>query len=137
MNTKRCNSKYFQPGTNGVNAFMQDWAYKTNWLCPPVYLTKEVINHLRLCDATGTLTVLLWKSAHYWVSLCKDGVHCNDFINDWMILLRISNLFIRGKAKNAIFGNDQLKFVVVALRIDFLVPATKCNTRFCTVLSKW
>ena len=29
------NSKYFQPATNGVNASTQDWAYETNWLCPP------------------------------------------------------------------------------------------------------
>ena len=28
------NSKYFQPGTNGVNAFTQDWAHETICLCP-------------------------------------------------------------------------------------------------------
>ena len=132
----RFNSKFFQPGTNGVDAFTQDWAYETNWLCPPVYLIVKVINHLRFCKAAGTLIVPLWKSADYWVSLCKDGVHWNDFIHDWMILPHISNLFIRGKAKNAIFGNGQLKFIVVALRIDFSVPTRNCNTGFCTVFRK-
>ena len=53
-----------------------------------------------------------------------------------MILPHISNLYIRAKAKNAIFGTGQVKFIVVALRIDFSVPARKCNTGFCTVLSR-
>lgn len=132
--TTRFNSKYFQPGTNGVNAFTQDWAYELNWLCPPVYLTVKVINHLKLCKARGTLIVPLWKSAHYWTSLCTDGTHWNNFIQDWMILPHISNLFTRGKAKNSIFGNGQLKFIVVALRIDFSVQYRKDNAGFCTAL---
>lgn len=126
------NSKYFQPGTDG--AFTQDWAYET--ICPPVYLTVTVINHLSICEAAGTLIVPLWISAHYWISLCKDRVHGNDFIHDWIILPHLSNLFERGKSRNAIFGNGQLKFTVVALRIDFSVSARKYRTGFCTFLCK-
>ena len=55
----RLNSKFFQPWTNGANAFKQDWAYETNWLCPPVYLTVKVINHMRICKATGALKALI------------------------------------------------------------------------------
>ena len=94
--TNRFNSKYFQPGTNGVNAFTQECAYETNWLCPPVYLAIKVINQIRICKAAGTLIVPLWKSGHYWISLCEDGVHRNNFIHDWMTLSHIPNLFIRG-----------------------------------------
>ena len=53
---------------------------------PPVYLTVTVINHLRICEAARTLIVPLWISAQYWISLCKDRVHWNDFIHDWMNL---------------------------------------------------
>ena len=47
------NSKFFQPGTRGVNAFSQDWAFANNWLCPPTYLTVRVVNHLKVCRAAG------------------------------------------------------------------------------------
>lgn len=37
------NSKSYQPGTGGVNAFSQDWAFPNNWLiCPPSYLTARL-----------------------------------------------------------------------------------------------
>ena len=101
-----------------------------------MYLTVTGINHLRICGAAETPIVPLWISAHYWISLCEDRVHWNDFVHDWMILLHISDLSVRGKARNAIFCNGRLKFTVVSLRIDFSVPARKCNTWFCTVLSK-
>jgi hypothetical protein len=113
------NTKFFQPGSNGVNAFSQDWSHYNNWLCPPVYLTSKVINHLRICHAKGTLIVPQWKSAHFWPLLCHDGVHFNSFVIEWITLPNIPNLFIRGKAKNSIFGLGSLKFPVLALRIYF------------------
>ena len=33
------NSRFYQPGSSGVNAFSQDWFHHNTWLCPPVYLT--------------------------------------------------------------------------------------------------
>lgn len=116
------NSKFYQPGSSGVNAFSQDWSNYNNWLCPPAYLTTKVIKHLKICSAKGTLIVPMWKSAHFWPILCPDGVHLNDFIHDWRVLPQIPNLFIRGKAKNCIFGSKPLSFVVLALRIDFGIP---------------
>ena len=29
------NTRFFQPGTSGLNAFAQDWSKDNNWLCPP------------------------------------------------------------------------------------------------------
>ena len=116
------NSKIFQPGTSGVNAFSQDWAFANNWLCPPTYLTVRA----------GTLIVPLWRSAHFWPVICDDGVHFSNFVHDWYVLPHIPNLFIRGKAKNCIFGNGQLKFIMLALRIDFSVPLRSAVRGFCT-----
>ena len=97
------NSRYFHPGTNGVNAFTRHWAYEIISTCvPPVYLTGTDINHLRICGAAETLIVPLWISAHYWISLCEDRVHWNDFVHDWMILPHKSDLSLRGEARNAI-----------------------------------
>ena len=104
------NSKFFQPGTSGINAFSQGWAFVNNWLCPPTYLTIKVVNQLKNCKAAGTLIVPLWRSAHFWTIICDDGVHFSNFVHDWYTLQHIPNLFVRGKAKNCIFGNGQLKF---------------------------
>ena len=94
-------------------------------------------SYLRFCKAAGTLIVPPWKSAQYWLSLCKtEFCHWNDFIHDWMILPPCIQPAQTGKAKNAIFGNSKLKFTVVALRIDFAVPPRHCNTGFRTVPSK-
>ena len=54
------NTRFYQPGTSGVNAFAQDWSNDKNWLCPhppPACLTCKVLRHLKACNATGTL---LW-----------------------------------------------------------------------------
>ena len=32
------NSKFWNPGTEGVDAFTCDWSKDINWLCPPVFL---------------------------------------------------------------------------------------------------
>ena len=126
------NSKFFQPGTSGVNAFSQDWAFANNWLCPPAYLTVRVVNHLKICKAVGTLIVPLWRSAHFWPIICADGAHFCNFVHNWCILPHIPNLFIRGKAKNCIFGNGQLNFIMLALRIDCSVPPRVGVRGFCT-----
>lgn len=95
------NSRYFQPGTSGINAFSQDWRYENNWLCRPVYLTCKVVEHLRVCRAVGTLVAPVWKSAHYWPILCADGVHWNDFIHDMRVLPNNPKLFLKCKADNS------------------------------------
>ena len=113
------NTRFYQPGTSGVNASAQDWSNDNNWLCPPVCLTCKVLSHLKVCNAAGTLVVPLWKSAYFWPRLCFDGLHWSGFVHDWVILPDLPNLFVRGKAKNSIFGRGSLPFPSVALRIDF------------------
>ncbi|CAH3178694.1 unnamed protein product [Porites lobata] len=113
------NTRLYQPGTSGVNAFAQDWSNDNNWLCPPVCLTSKVLSHLKVCNAAGTLVVPLWRSAYFWPRLCFDGLHWSGFVHDWVILPDLPNLFVRGKAKNSIFGRGSLPFPSVALRIDF------------------
>lgn len=53
--------------------------------------------------------------------LCLDCFHWSTFIHDWVILPNFPNLFIRGKAKNSIFGSKLLAFVSLGLRLDFSI----------------
>ena len=70
---QKFNTRYFQPGTDGVNAFTQNWSHDNNWLFPPPYLLIKAINYAKTRKARGTLIVLIWKSAHFWPILCPDG----------------------------------------------------------------
>lgn len=127
------NTRFYQPGTSGVNAFAQDWSKDNNWLCPPVCLTCKVLSHLKVCNAAGTLVVPLWRSAHFWPRLCFDGLHWSGFVHDWVILPDLPNLFVRGKAKNSIFGRGSLPFPSVALRIDFSTVPRQGSGLVCEV----
>ena len=45
----------------------------------------------------------MWKSAQFWPLLCSDGVHLNSFVKDCL------DLFVKGRAKNTLFGTKALK----------------------------
>ena len=72
-NTKlaRFNSRFYQPGTEAVDAFTQDWKYENNWLVPPVSLIVRAVNHLKLCKAEGSIVVPVWKSSYFWTVLSQ------------------------------------------------------------------
>ena len=128
----RFNSIFYQPGTEAVDAFLQDWEFENNWLLPPVSQISRVVDHLRLCNAEGTLVIPMWKSLYFWVLLCNDGRHWNSFVHDWVVLPKLKQLFVRGKAKNDLFGARELSFAVVALRISFKLPERRNQAGFCT-----
>ncbi|XP_063436370.1 uncharacterized protein LOC134717808 [Mytilus trossulus] len=60
-------SKFFTPGTSGVDAFAYDWSAFNNWIVPPIYLITRVINYMLICKAKGALVIPKWKSAVYWM----------------------------------------------------------------------
>ena len=74
------------------------------------------------CKAVGSFIVTMWKSAYFPPLLCGDDAHFNFFVRDWLFLslcFNKSNLFIKGKAKNKLFGTKAFKSRCLALRIDF------------------
>ena len=135
-NTKlpRFNSWFFQPGCEAVDAFSQDWGYDNNWLCPPVCLIVRVLKHMEVCLARGTLILPLWKSSFFWNVCTTDGAHWSRFVIDWVYLPKFQGLFVKGKARNSLFGTRPLDFDVVALRVDFRRPRPPlCRQGFCTL----
>lgn len=129
----RYNSRFYQPGAEAVDAFTQNWECENNWILPPLSQISRVIAHMRSCNAEGTLVIPLWKSSYFWALSCDDGKHWNAFLHDWVILSQFKHLFIRGKAKNHVFGSRDLSFRVVALRLSFKLPPRKFSSGFCTV----
>ena len=129
----RFNTRFFQAGCAAVDAFSQDWGHDNNWICPPVCLLIRVVKYMELCKARGTVILPLWKSSCFWTLFCRDGVHWNSFV----FLPKFPRLFIRGKARNSLFGSRPLNFDVIALRIDFRRPRSPCAyVGFCKKFSK-
>lgn len=129
----RFNSRFYQPESEAVDAFTQNWRYENNWLFPPTILIPKVINHLKASNAKGTLVIPLWKSSAFWTLLCDDGVHWNPWIHGWELLSNINHsLIIRGKTKNSFCRRSNYGFQFVALRISFLLEPRILMYGFCT-----
>ena len=133
----RFNSRFLQPGTEAVDAFSQDWSSDNNWLVPPTALIGRVLNHMRDCKAVGTLIVPIWKSAQFWPLLCSDGVHLNSIVKDCLLLPNRPDLFVKGRAKNTLFGTKALKSRCLAIRIDFADDSCLSTVGFCTSPKGW
>lgn len=57
---KKCqnfNTRYWCPGTNGIDAFALDWSKGNNWLVPPPRLIIECISKIQSTKCSGTLIV--------------------------------------------------------------------------------
>ena len=133
----RFNSRFLQPGTEAVDAFTQDWSSENNWLLPPISLIGKLLSHMHESKAVGTLIVPMWKSSYFWPLLCSDGVHFNSFVADWLYLSARPDLFVKGRAKNKLFGAKAFKSSCVALRLDFAGNGRSFLRGFCTVPQGW
>ena len=89
---------------------------------------------MEVCLARGTLILPLWKSSFFWNVCTTDGVHWGRFVIDWVYLPKFQGLFVKGKARNSLFGTRSFDFDLVALRIDFRRPwPPLCRQGFCTL----
>ena len=87
--------------------------------------------------AVGTLIVPMCKSYYFWPLLCSDGVHFNSFVADSLYLSARPDLFVKGRAKNKLFGAKAFKSSCVALRLDFAGNGRSFLRGFCTVPQGW
>lgn len=75
----RFNSKFFELGSEGMDAFQSDWGGEMNYLVPPVTLISKTIRKCITDKTQGVLIAPLWKSADYW-PLLKNGSEWQEFI---------------------------------------------------------
>ena len=80
-NTKvaRFNSRFFELGSLGVDAFQFDWGGENNYIVPPVSMISRAINKCVRDRARGMLITPLWKSADFW-PLLKNGTDWAKFV---------------------------------------------------------
>lgn len=115
----RFNSRFWVPGTNGVDAFAFDWSGENNWIVPPVGLVCRVINHMFNCRAKGVMVVPKWKSALFWPMIWNSTENkFYSFVTDYVEFNHPKNFFLPGSDKQSIFAQSPFNSNVVVLRMD-------------------
>ena len=76
-------SRFWNPGTAGVDAFFHDWWNDVAWVVPPIPLVLRVLQFIFHSASQGTLVVPHWPSAAYWPLLVNNFAR---FITNAIIL---------------------------------------------------
>ena len=59
-------SRFWNPGTAGVDAFFQNWEHENCLVVPPVVFLSKVLVFMFRCNARGTSVVPYWPSSPFW-----------------------------------------------------------------------
>ena len=95
----RYNSRFWNPGSEAVDAFTQRWSAENNWLCPPVSLIVRTVKHLVYCKESGTLVVPEWPSSFFWPYINPTTGVMRHLIVDWCVLPNCTRAFHSGRAR--------------------------------------
>ena len=117
----RFNSRYYNPGTEAVDAFTCDWSSEINWWCPPVCLIPRVLRHAQNCCCRGILVVPHWPSAPFWPLICPTGESFAPYVCDWCDLPLSEHLFLNGRCSSGFFSSYMR---VLAMLLDFHVTVS-------------
>ena len=114
----RFNSKYWNPGTEAVDAFTQDWHGENNWIVPPILYVARAIKHLIHCKSKGTLIVPKWPSSPFWTLIFKKGCDYQPYVCDVLEFSPHQNIFVHGMNTKSIFGSSNFNSRVLAVRLN-------------------
>lgn len=114
-------SRYWNVKSIGIDAFTVDWGGINGLFVPPVCLLFKVLQYMKQCRAYGTVVLPMWKSASFWPMLCPDG---DGFIKEVVGVFDLPTNklnYIPGKGKKSVFGNIDLPFRMLAMRLNFMI----------------
>ena len=115
----RFNSRFWNPGCEGIDAFSLNWHRENNWVTPPPNQIVRAWKHFQICKAKGALVIPLWKGAVFWPSLCPDGIHLSKCVTDWVGLPEFNfPVTVRGRSHNSLFHGKPLSFKLIAVYVD-------------------
>jgi hypothetical protein len=121
-------SRYWNINAIGIDAFTINWNGVNGWFVPPVCIVSRVLRNMKQCLAFGSIIVPLWRSASFWPILSPSG---DSFIKEGKgcINLPANKIFFNpGKGKKGVFGNIDLPFRMLALKIDYRLINQPTNT---------
>jgi hypothetical protein len=112
---KKFFSRYWNPGTAGVDAFYQDWSNENCLVVPPVPIAARVLNFMYHNKWKGTLVVPLWTSASYWPLIVSKFA---SYVKGKLVLQ--GNLALRqGTNSKCLLGSTAWMGNVLACKFDF------------------
>ena len=111
-------SRFFNPGSLGVDSLAFIWAGETCWLVPPVSLVKNVICHVCFCQCRGILVVPYWPSAPFWPFLVERKGGFRSFVLDSLFVENGKDVYLHGENNSTLFGSGNFSTPVFFLLLD-------------------
>ena len=121
----RFNSRFWNPGTEAIDAFTQDWSSENNWLCPPVCLIARALHKLRECKACGTLIAPEWPSSHFWPLLSPNLGFVSMYIRAVKYFNPANDISISRRGQELVYKHSKSvfsgipRFRMGVFRLDF------------------
>ena len=112
--TPRFYSRFWNPGTSGVDAFFQPWEGQNCLLVLPVSIVSKVLNFMSNFDIHATLVVPAWSSSSFWPLLWQRYSTC---IVEYFYY-QGNKAFIHGRNKKSILGSSNWNGRAIALRMN-------------------
>ena len=109
-------SRFWNPGTSGIDFFPQELSSENCLVVPPVALVACVIHYLSLQKAMATVVVPLWPSSSFWPLLTSKH---RSFIKG-CFMLNASQALTLGGNLSSFLGSPRFTGEIVALRFEFL-----------------
>jgi hypothetical protein len=116
--TDRFNSLFWNPGSEAVDAFTQNWFGGNNWLVPPIYLVIRAIKHLVLYRGKGTLIIPRWISAPFWPFIFQKNLVYQDYVKDVLEFTETNRIYTKGSNPKCLFDSENFVATVLAVRLD-------------------
>ena len=116
------NSRFWCPGSAGVNALAYDWVGENNWVNPPFALIGKVLLHMKACKAVGTVIVPWWPKREWWPLLrARNGASWAPYVvgERCLNISRQADVFLPGPGSANTIVVGAPKWAVYALRVDF------------------
>ena len=88
---------------------------------PPIASIGQVLNHVKVCSAVGTLVVPYWPSAPFWPLLFSEHSDFRFLISGSVKIDNPEGVFVQGRNKNSIFGTMKFQSPVLCLRLNGVV----------------
>lgn len=114
----RFNSLFWNPSSEAVDAFTQNWSGENNFLVPPIYSVVRAIKHLVYSKAIGTLIIPRWVSAPYWPFIFKKHMQYQNYVTDVLEFAECDRIYVKGSSPYCIFGTEKIVSPVLAVRLD-------------------
>ena len=109
-------SRFWNPGTSGIDFFAQELSSENCLVVPPVALVARVIHYLSLQKEMATVVVPLWPSSSFWPLLTSKY---RSFIKG-CFTLNASQALTLGGNLCSFLGSPRFTGEIVALRFEFL-----------------